>query len=169
MSAARHREIDAIADSLRRAHGDPDDLPVNAQDLAESAGVEVRARGGPAEPMYPYRGRLLYLDGRPVIELNRAEEPLRRRVVLAHALGHHLLGHGPVPPETAPTLSIACTRRIEQEATQFALELLMPDAALYRLMNHGMVSARRLAQKFLVPESSVHARLQTLERKCGYL
>ncbi|MDH0865690.1 ImmA/IrrE family metallo-endopeptidase [Mitsuaria sp. GD03876] len=167
--AARHREIDEVADRLRRAHWDQATLPVCARDLAEGAGVEVRARGGPDEPMYPYRGRLLMLDDRPVIELNLAVEPMRRRLVLAHALGHHLLDHGPVPPETLPTLSMQHPRRIEQEANHFALELLMPDFALYRLMNHGMVSARKLAQKFFVPEAAIHARLQTLETKCGYL
>ncbi|WP_343635826.1 ImmA/IrrE family metallo-endopeptidase [Roseateles sp.] len=166
---SRYREIDAVADELRREHGDPDHLPVSVRDLAEGAGIEVRARGGPQEPTYPYRGRLLYLDDRPVIELNIGEEPRRRRIVLAHAMGHHVLGHGPVPPETRPHLSTQCPRRIEQEAHHFALELLMPDVAIYRLMNQGMVSARRLAERFHVPEDVLHERLQTLDRKCGYL
>jgi Zn-dependent peptidase ImmA (M78 family) len=167
--AARHRDIEVLADELRKAHGDQTLLAVNVHALAEGAGVEVRDRGGPQEPMYPYRGRLLSLDERPVIELNLAEEPLRRRIVLAHALGHHVLGHGPVPPETAPNLSIHSARRIEQEAHRFALGLLMPDFAIYRLMNQGVVSARRLSEKFFVPESAVHERLQALDRHWSHL
>ena len=49
------------------------------------------------------------------------------------------------------------------------MALLMPDVAIYRLMNQGMVSARRLAERFHVPEDVLHERLQTLDRKCGYL
>ena len=80
-----------------------------------------------------------------------------------------MLGHGAVPPETGVTLSAHSPWRVEQEATHFALELLMPDFAVYRLMNQGIVSARKLAQKFSVPESVLQERLQVLERKCGYL
>ncbi|WP_431049760.1 ImmA/IrrE family metallo-endopeptidase [Roseateles sp. L2-2] len=165
----RHRAIEASVDELRKAHWDQSTLPLNPHDLADGAGVEVRDRGGPAEPMYPYRGRLLYLDDRPVIELNLAEEPMRRRIVLAHALGHHVLGHGPVPPETAPNLSSHSPHRIEQEAHRFALDLLMPAFAIYRLMNQGVVSARRLSEKFLVPESAMHERLQALDRHWSHL
>ena len=168
-AAARHRLIGTIADELRQAHWHPATLPVSAQDLAEGAGVEVRARGGAQEPLYPYRGRLLYLDERPVIEVNLGEDAARRRIVLAHALGHHLLGHGPVPPETLVTLSTCCPRRIEQEAHHFALDLLMPEIAIYRLMDHGMLSARKLANKFQVPEASLHERMQALDRRSGYL
>jgi Zn-dependent peptidase ImmA (M78 family) len=167
--AARHRVIDAFADELRKAHWDQATLPLNVHELAAGAGVEVRERGGPQEPLYPYRGRLLYLDEKPVIELNLAEEPMRRRIVLAHALGHHLIGHGPVPPETSPNLSTHGPRRIEQEAHRFALDLLMPDFAIYRLMNQGVVSARRLSEKFFVPESAVHERLQALDRHWSHL
>ncbi|WP_431259602.1 ImmA/IrrE family metallo-endopeptidase [Roseateles chitinivorans] len=168
-AAARHRVIDVLADELRKAHGDQTLLAVNVHALAEGVGVEVRERGGAQEPMYPYRGRLLSLDEHPVIELNLADEPLQRRIVLAHALGHHLLGHGPVPAETTPNLSIHGSRRIEQEAHRFALGLLMPDFAIYRLMNQGVVSARRLAEKFFVPESAVHERLQALDRQWSHL
>ena len=168
-AAARQRDIEVLADELRKSHWDQSSLPVSAQELADGAGVEVRDRGGSQEPMYPYRGRLLYLDGRAVIELNRAEEPLRRRIVLAHALGHHVLGHGPVPPETTPTLSGQHPRRIEQDAHRFALDLLMPASAIYRLMNQGVVSARRLSEKFFVPESAMHERLQALDRQWSHL
>lgn len=167
--ATRLRDIDFLVDELRKAHWDQASLPVSAHDLAEGAGVEVRERGGPQEPMYPYRGRLLYLDERPVIELNLAEDPMRRRIVLAHALGHHVLGHGPVPPETTPTLSSHHPRHIEQDAHRFALDLLMPDFAIYRLMNQGVVSAHRLSEKFFVPESAMHERLQALDRHWSHL
>ncbi|WP_431101326.1 ImmA/IrrE family metallo-endopeptidase [Roseateles noduli] len=168
-AATRHRAIDALADELRKALWDQATLPLNAHELADGAGVEIRDRGGPQEPMYPHRGRLLYLDERPVIELSLAEDPMRRRIVLAHALGHHLLGHGAVPPETASNLSIHSPRRIEQDAHRFALDLLMPDFAIYRLMNQGVVSARRLSEKFFVPESAVHERLQALDRHWSHL
>ncbi len=162
-TAALNR-VEALAHDLRRRHWDQLSLPLSAQELAEGAGVEVRNRGGPEEPLYPHRGRLLYLDDRAVIELNQAEAPADRRIVLAHALGHHLLGHGPVPPEVGSHLSIHCARLMEQEAHRFALDLLMPDFAIHRLMNQGVVSVVRLAQKFFVPESAMRERLQTLER-----
>ena len=168
-AAARQRDIDTLAEELRKAHWDQASLPVSARDLAEGAGVEVRDRGGPQEPLYPYRGRLLYLDERPVIELNLAEEPMRRRIVLAHALGHHVLGHGPVPPETTSHLSSHHPRRIEQDAHRFALDLLMPAFAIYRLMNQGVVSAHRLSERFFVPESAMHERLQALDRHWSHL
>ncbi|WP_431264773.1 ImmA/IrrE family metallo-endopeptidase [Roseateles chitinivorans] len=168
-ATARHRAIDVLADELRKAHGDQTLLAVNVHALAEGLGVEVRDRGGAREPMYPYRGRLLSLDERPVIELNLADEPLQRRIVLAHALGHHVLEHGPVPAETAPNLSIHSPRRIEEDAHRFALGLLMPDFAIYRLMNQGVVSARRLAEKLFVPEAAVHERLQALDRQWSHL
>lgn len=161
--AARRREIDAVADQLRRAHWDQFSLPLSAQRLAEGAGVSVRARGGADEPTYPYRGRLLRLDGRPVIEVSLALDPLQRRLVLAHALGHHLLDHGEVPPELAAHFTTACPSVIEQEANHFALDLLLPGPALRRVMDAGWLTLKKLSRGFLVPEDAVQRRLLDID------
>lgn len=46
---------------------------------------------------------------------------------------------------------------------------MLADFAVFRLMNHGMVNASKLALKFAVPECAVQERLQALDRRCGAL
>jgi Zn-dependent peptidase ImmA (M78 family) len=100
-------------------------LPVNSIALARAAGVSVTP-GRVAGQFASYQR----LDGQAVITFDDRESEIRRRFVVAHALGHHLLGHGTVPPETQSTLASNSACRRERAANQFALAMLVPEEIL---------------------------------------
>lgn len=166
LAEPRLREIESTAAVLLNAFWREKGAPLDLDVFLVGTGVAVRERGGPPEPMYPHEGRLLRLDGRAVIEVSRALDPPTRRLMVAHALGHHLLGHDPVPPEIPEHFGPSCRSAIEREATRFALALLMPQAAMLKGMEEGWVSVKRLAEGFVVPESCVRQRLLHIERHC---
>lgn len=166
LDESRLREIDAAASALLTECWKEEAAPLNLAVFTDGAGVPVRERGGRAEPMYAHHGRLLRLDGAPVIEVNRALDPWTRRLVVAHALGHHVLGHPAVPPEIPEHFGPTCQSVIEREATRFALALLLPEAALRRGMEEGWVSVKRLSEGFAMPEACVRERILQIERHC---
>lgn len=135
-------------------------LPLNA--MARRLGVEVRGRGGEQEADYPWLGRLTSVDGRPLIEVNMAYPNRVRRVVAAHALGHHLLEHGDMPPETPRHFLQEPEDFREAEATQFALDLLIPTHAVRRIYPHEVYKAEELRRLFEVPNMTVLWRLTAM-------
>ncbi|MBO9687705.1 MAG: ImmA/IrrE family metallo-endopeptidase [Mitsuaria chitosanitabida] len=164
LTEGRLVEVEAAAAALLGEFWKEADVPLRVSVFTEGAGVTVRERGGPQEPLYPHQGRLLRLDGAPVIEVCRALDRRTRRLLLAHALGHHVLGHERVPPEMPAHLEMTCRSPVEREATRFALALLLPRAALLRGMEEGWVSVKRLSEGFALPEACVRDRLMQLER-----
>lgn len=102
-----------VAERLLSGHWDGA-LPVDVDGLARAEGLEV------VYSNFDHDGRLN--DG--VIEVPQSTRPVER-FVIAHELGHHLLGHR-VP-----------NGKIEQEANAFASALLVPQAALRTAVEQG--------------------------------
>lgn len=109
--------------------------------------------------------------GTKAIGVNRAHAPVRQRFSVAHELGHYLGGHedftehgegekiqvdghfDPTDPQ----------QRLEQEANQFAAELLMPEQIVKReLAKMGTLDAPALARKFQVSEQAMWIQLIAL-------
>ncbi len=74
-------------------------------------------------------GAYLVVRGRPVILVNGLQWPTRARFTLAHEIGHHRMGHGPVVDDVAAVTGRSRDPR-EVAANQFAAEFLMPLAGV---------------------------------------
>jgi len=153
------------AAALLQRHWDGQ-LPVEPARIAAALGIEVIARGGPEEPGYPYSGFFEYRDGRPVIEVNRGDSPVRRRFTIAHELGHYALGHRQAPRDYPANFTTGVQDDDERRANQFAAELLMPAERIRALVQSGRVgSLDEMARGFKVSGAAMGYRLKNL----GYL
>ena len=122
-------------------------VPVNPEEIAVKAGIEVRSIS-PFEPGYdPAISGAYANDGkRPVISYNLGDTPNRQRFTIAHELGHHFLQHGPRFRDTSATLAGGSYDPIEVAANRFAAELLMPAYAMRVLIvDQGVTSVDVLA------------------------
>jgi Zn-dependent peptidase ImmA (M78 family) len=111
-------------------------------------------------------GAYVVARGRPVILLNGLQWPTRARFTLAHEIGHHRMGHGPVVDDVAAVTGRSHDPR-EVEANQFAAEFLMPEAGVRawwaRHGGDGPVTtehAVRLAVAYGVSAPAARFRLQ---------
>lgn len=100
--------------------------------IADSEGIKHICNDYPDDD---WDGTLIYKSKKRAIVINthRGSE-LRHNFTFAHELGHHFLEHEPTYNENG-RMEIRCTpqdiaqggKRIEDEANQFAVELLMPE------------------------------------------
>jgi Zn-dependent peptidase ImmA (M78 family) len=65
----------------------------------------------------------------PCIHINKILEPFQQRYAAAHELGHHFLHKGVSTPFLR-TKTLQSIDKIERQANQFAVELLIPDKLL---------------------------------------
>lgn len=136
-------------------------LPVDPVQIATAAGLAVYGRGGPDDAPYPYSGYYRVHQGRPSIEFNVLEAPVRQRFTVAHELGHHALGHENAPRDSGNFPSSGDPR--ERLANRFAAELLMPAALLAQQLQHGTAAnVQTLAQRFGVSQDAMGYRLLNL-------
>ncbi len=115
------RTATRAAFQARRSLAIPRDMPVNAFDVAESLGVEVRFVDAPSlEGMFSR-------EPHPLIVLpSRAHRPLGRLAyTCAHELGHCLLGHGERVDKLVDS-PLPSRSPEEYAADVFAAALLMP-------------------------------------------
>lgn len=138
-------------------------LPVDPVRIATRLGVEVYARGGPADPNYTMSGRFYFKETTPVIEYNSTESPQRQRMMVAHQLGHLLLKHK--TPLMENDHQFEHTEGIEFEATQFAINLLMPAVYVQNYYNSCTSSLEQLASIFGVSKDALGHRIYKLINK----
>jgi Zn-dependent peptidase ImmA (M78 family) len=105
-------------------------LPVNPVRVADAFGVACRPVSGFEDG---HIARVTVEAGRPVVYYNKDESFLRKRFAVAHALGHVVLGHGPVAEDTVSSFSADHKDPHEAEANQFAMAVLMPGKAVRAL------------------------------------
>ena len=138
-------------------------LPVNVAHLAAAQGIRVAC---------DERVKLAwvgYLDGRPVIRINPQLSDTALRYLLAHAVGHFAMGHlaaestDGITETSANFKAEGATQQQEQQANEFAAELLMPQAVLdYAISRKGYTRLGELAQLFGVSAVAMKARLVRL-------
>lgn len=141
-------------------------LPVDPGEIARAMGVRVEGMGSADEPaaFSGFFTRRDPLHGWPVIKYSRTDSSVRRRFTVAHELGHFVLGHGDRPRDDAKSFGVNVTDPQERAANRFAAELLMPAAALRRLVGTATLSSiEELAQAFAVSKVAMGYRLSNLQ------
>lgn len=81
------------------------------------------------------------------IGVNANHSKTRQRFTLSHELGHYLLGHAAGAFQDVASNSIKSTNPVEQEADEFAAELLVPSQVLKKM---PLSSIENLASHFFV-------------------
>lgn len=137
-------------------------LPVDVCQLARVIGVEVHG-----DPNMPEVVTVSRQPGGTVIAVNTTQTPARQRFAVAHALGHVALGHltesVPQMHDGVSSFSSQAAGHQEQEANNFAVDLLMPARALRYALDHGIVKdVAQLVRVFGVSQVAVRHRLRGL-------
>lgn len=140
------------------------DAPVDVVLLAEKLGFKVVPFDFPDTMSAVVR---IYEDGKKVIGINKKQSEVRQRFSIAHELGHYLSGHESynhdqivVDPERRyqdPSF------QAEQEADEFAAELLMPSRLLKKDFSASQVSITGLAKRYNVSEQAMWIQIVNLE------
>jgi Zn-dependent peptidase ImmA (M78 family) len=115
-------------------------------------------------------GMLVIEDDVRAIGVNRQHHANRRRFTIAHELGHFLAGHDDF--EQTDFLeqrtfyvddSFVSHNPNEQEANEFAAELLMPEKMLKRDVARGIRDPKQLAARYEVSEQALWIQLIDLK------
>ncbi|SFU82125.1 ImmA/IrrE family metallo-endopeptidase [Alicyclobacillus macrosporangiidus] len=96
-----------------------------------------------------------------IIHLNWSLDGPLRRFVCAHELGHAIL-HPKVNTPFLRRSTLFSIDRIEREANEFAVELLLPDEELELVRFCDPVTAREIAAQYGIPNELM--RLKRLDR-----
>ncbi|GIM44457.1 ImmA/IrrE family metallo-endopeptidase [Collibacillus ludicampi] len=92
----------------------------------------------------------------PMIHINSDLNEREQRFVCAHELGHSIL-HRHVNTPFLRKNTLFSIDRIEREANQFALELLIPDQVIYEFQNTNM-TIYELVATYGVPQDLAHLK-----------
>lgn len=91
-----------------------------------------------------------------IININHNLSEIVQRFVCAHELGHVIL-HKDANTPALRRNTFFSTNKIEKEANQFAVELLMPDEAIYQYKNTNM-TINEIAGIYGIPEEVTHLK-----------
>ena len=138
------------------------ELPVNPSYIAKSMGLRIVVDPS----MVDVCKTELIADRSVQITVQSEAVSTGSRLVLAHALGHWVLGHltpaSPVLKDTPENFSSATIYANEREANQFAMALLMPAQMVPIAIKNGHSSVSSLSKLFFVSEVAAKTRLQHL-------
>jgi Zn-dependent peptidase ImmA (M78 family) len=103
-----------------------------------------------------------------VIGVNKNQSEKRQRFSIGHELGHYLSGHENYDHEKNIIVDpekkyLSPQYRAEQEADEFAAELLMPEYMLKKFVEEEKLDSAALAQKFNVSEQAMIIQLINLK------
>ncbi len=147
-------------------------MPVDLELLTYALEIDVRL-----EDLDDVVSGLVVLDRRrPLIAVNRAHHPNRRRFTIAHEIGHFTLHRARTKffLDASPVFfrcddAPATDPIAEREANKFAAELLMPTDAIRQLIQAEPIDPfdetdiRRLADRLRVSPQALTIRLTELE------
>lgn len=158
--------IHTADDLLRYLYGDNIPLPINVWEIAEKLGIVVMSGKIADENV----SAVLYRKDaskpfRAVI--NSDESHIRRRLILAHVIGHYIKLYQNLPNKTAgivdcrDSFSSMQTTLREVESNHFALSLLIPKQQLLEKWGYGELY-EDIADDFNVSRGVLAARLKML-------
>lgn len=142
-------------------------IPVDVEGLALALGIRV------STPFLPdnVSGMICKTSsGDYEISVNARHRETRQRFTIAHELGHYvlhrsLIGDGNIDDAAYRSDGSVKNNRIgpreEQEANQFAANLLMPMEAIRRFWDRAHGDAGQLARMFNVSEGAMKIRLKS--------
>nr|WP_282560224.1 ImmA/IrrE family metallo-endopeptidase [Motilimonas cestriensis] len=144
-------------------------LPVKVDSIGRRLSIQVRKLDPLNAEHTGLSGMVEIQDDLKLAYFNASESINRQRFALAHGIGHLVLGHvisaAPrlVDGEDGRHYSASNSSQMEQEANNFAMQLLMPKDAIDYVINQEKVNnINYLAVKFGVSEVAMHARLKNL-------
>ena len=141
-----------------------DTIPIDPAAIAVQMGVNVlgSANFGEESGHYLPEGH----EKNPTIIYNARESKVRQRFTIAHELGHHVLGHGDSPRDSAYPAN--ARDPVERAANAFAAELLMPEETVKALIHvRGLRSVTDLRDAFGVSAAAMQYRLKDLGYRVG--
>lgn len=145
-------------------------LPIDVMEIAQNLGAIVRygifddIDNNPEE--YGVSGAIRYVEGQPIILINRNFSATRNRFTIAHEIGHHVLHKAEfIDDENTLYRRDHVDDYREIEANKFAAELLMPRVAIDSLISNGVTSIDGLAECLYVSNKAMTFRLKNL----GYI
>lgn len=112
---------------------------------------------------------VIKIDGtKKVIAFNKNKPEVRQRFSIAHELGHYLSGHNNFSHEKEVFVDrekkyLDPYHRDEEEADEFAAELLMPETILKKDVLENRLDAATLAKKYNVSEQAMWLQLINLK------
>lgn len=141
--------------------------PVDVDAIAERLGFTVLPFDFPEDT-----SAVLLIEGdSKAIGVNSAHARVRQRFSVAHELGHYLSGHEDFSPRgEGETIRVDGQydfsdrrQRLEQEANEFAAELLMPGQMLRKDVLELQLDAGELARRYEVSEQAMWIQLIDLK------
>lgn len=140
-----------------------DQAPIDVNNIAEKLGFTVL----PFDFPETISAVIKIKDSKKVIGVNKKHAPTRQRFSVAHELGHYLSGHEDHDSENTfidrEKKYLNKSHRMEEEADEFAAELLMPEEMLKKDFASGERDPKHLSNKYNVSEQAMIIQLVNLK------
>ncbi len=137
--------------------------PIDVKAIAEELGFDI--------VLFPFPDTMSAVlrinDSKKVIAVNHSQSEVRQRFSVAHELGHYLSGHEDYSHDRVVAVEYENKYNnpmylMEQEADEFAAELLMPSFLLRKELVKDRSDAKDLAKKYSVSEQAMWIQLINL-------
>lgn len=140
------------------------EAPVDVNKVANMLGFQVVPFDFPDS----ISGVIKTLDKIKAIGVNQNHSEVRQRFTIAHELGHYLSGHENIDHESLKPSHddkryMDKWWKQEEEADEFAAELLMPEKMLKRDIVVGKINTKILAEKYKTSEQAMIIQLVNLK------
>ena len=140
------------------------EAPVDVEFIAKQLGFEVHPFDFPNE----ISAAIKTIDSLKVIGVNSSHPKTRQRFSIAHELGHYLSGHEEFDEEKRAFVDpskkyLSPQFKQEEEADEFAAELLMPESLLNIDVLENHLTLTELAEKYEVSEQAMTIQLVNLK------
>lgn len=139
-------QIKQIVEKLVKKHGTN-----NPFEIASQKGIVLlfEQLGG----IYGYHHSFKRIN---IIHINSELDESTQRFVCAHELGHAVL-HPELSTSFLQKNTLFCMDKVEREANEFAVELLLPDDCIYTYRNTDM-TIYEVATTYGIPKEVVHLK-----------
>lgn len=140
------------------------EAPIDVEFIAKQLGFEVHPFDFPNE----ISAAIKIIGSLKVIGVNNKHPKTRQRFSVAHELGHYLSGHEEFDEEKRAFVDpskkyLSPQFKQEEEADEFAAELLMPEPLLNQDVLENHLDLSELAEKYEVSEQAMTIQLVNLK------
>ncbi|MED0688009.1 ImmA/IrrE family metallo-endopeptidase [Anoxybacillus ayderensis] len=139
-------KIKQIVEKMIRKHGTN-----NPFEIASQKGIVLLFE--PLGGIYGYHHTFRRIQ---IIHINSELDEPTQRFVCAHELGHAVL-HPELSTSFLQKNTLFCMYKVEREANEFAVELLLPDDCIYTYRNTDM-TIYEVATTYGIPKEVIHLK-----------